>query len=55
MTEIPWDDLSDKASAPNVFPAAFDSDCNACGGRIVEGDYICYNTDDEIVHEECYD
>lgn len=50
-----WDDLLASANRPHTFPAAFDSDCNECGGSIYEGDYICYNTDDLIVHEECYD
>lgn len=50
-----WDGLVAKAERPNVFPAAFGSDCNECGGAIFEGDLICYNTDNVVVHEECYD
>ena len=58
MTDIPWEELSERATAPltpHVFTAAFDSDCAACGAIIFEGDEICYNTDDEVVHEGCYE
>lgn len=37
----------------NAFPARFDSECNACGWEIEEGDMIKYDANEEIVHEEC--
>lgn len=38
-------------SAP--FEAQYYGFCPGCGGEINPGDYITYNDDDDIVHEDC--
>ena len=56
MTEIPWDDLTEDAQRPNVFEAKYYGRCyDSCGEPIEPGDPVCYNTNDQLVHEECYD
>lgn len=55
--DINWDALAAEAREPErrTFEARYYGRCyDSCGEPIEPGDPVCYNTNDELVHEECY-
>jgi len=36
-----------------TFEAKYYGRCQECGERIEPGDEVCYDADDDLVHEDC--
>jgi len=40
---------------PRIFEARYSGTCPSCGKEINEGDPVCYNNSDELLHVDCYE